>query len=122
MHAGRNAVVVLLAASLASLAAASTLGATTTAPTVLGTVGQRAIALRTLEGQRLTVLNPGRYTILVRDRSARENFHLVGPGINRRTTIRFVGSRSWTVRLAAGTYRYRSDAHPARLRGTVRVR
>jgi hypothetical protein len=118
----RSRALLLVAVGLASLAAATTLGATTTTQMILGTVGQRAISLRTLEGQKVTLLKPGKYRILVRDRSARENFHLSGPGINRRTAIRFVGSSSWAVRLGAGTYRYRSDAHPVRLHGSLRVR
>ena len=62
----------------------------------------------------------GRYRITVNDRSARDNFHLTGPGLNRRTGIAFRGRATWTVTLRRGTYRFRSDA-TARLRGTLRV-
>jgi hypothetical protein len=37
------------------------------------------------------------------------NFHLVGPGVNRRTGAAFTGTVTWTVRLARGTYRFGSD-------------
>jgi hypothetical protein len=62
----------------------------------------------------------GRYAITVRDRSATENFHLTGPGLNRRTGVAFRGQARWTVTLRKGTYRFRSD-RTVRLRGTLRV-
>jgi hypothetical protein len=52
---------------------------------------------------------PGRYRLTVADRSPTRNFHLVGPGVNRRTTAAFVGTATWTFALARGTYRFGSD-------------
>jgi hypothetical protein len=63
---------------------------------------------------------PGRYRLVVRDRSKRHNFHLAGPGVNRRTGIAFTGTTSWTLRLGRGTYRYGSDPEP--LEGRLRIR
>jgi Copper binding proteins, plastocyanin/azurin family len=63
---------------------------------------------------------PGRYRLVVKDSSKRHNFHLAGPGVNRRTGIAFRGTASWTVRLARGTYRYGSDPEP--LESRLRVR
>jgi copper binding plastocyanin/azurin family protein len=65
-------------------------------------------------------LRAGRYRVLVQDRSRRANFHLAGRGLNRRTTMRFKGRTTWTVRLARGTYRFGSDPEP--LEGRLRVR
>lgn len=62
----------------------------------------------------------GKARITVRDLSAKDNFHLTGPGVNKKTGIAFKGSVKWTVTLAAGTYRFRSDAHP-KLHGTLNV-
>jgi Copper binding proteins, plastocyanin/azurin family len=61
----------------------------------------------------------GRYRIVVSDRSARHNFHLRGPGVDRATGRAFKGTARWTVRIAKGTYRYGSDPEPleGRLRG-----
>jgi hypothetical protein len=56
----------------------------------------------------------GRYRVSVSDRSRRDNFHLRGPGVDRRTGTAFRGSKTWTMRLAHGTYLYGSD------RGKVR--
>ncbi|MBD0349038.1 MAG: hypothetical protein ICV59_07790 [Thermoleophilia bacterium] len=88
---------------------------------LVGTVGPgKTIVLRTGSGTRAKALTAGRYRITVRDRTARDNLHLVGPGVNRRTGVRFRGTVRWTITLRAGTYRYRSDA-TKRLRGSFRV-
>jgi hypothetical protein len=66
-------------------------------------------------------LQAGRYVIAVADASTKENFHLSGPGVNVKTTLRFRGAKPIAATLRPGTYRYRSDAHP-RLGKLVRVR
>jgi len=63
-------------------------------------------------------VSAGRYRIAVTDSSLRRNFHLVGAGVNRRTTKAFVGKVTWTVTLAAGTYRFGNDP---KLGGVLRV-
>jgi hypothetical protein len=69
------------------------------------------------------VLSAGRYVIRVRDSSSRENVHLRGAGVDRKTGVAFTGAVSWHVALRAGTYRVWSDAHPAAVRVvTVRER
>jgi plastocyanin len=84
-------------------------------------VTARAIAVRTSSGSRARTVARGRYRIAVRDSSRRENFHLTGPGINRKTTVAGMQKPTWTVTLRAGRYTYRSD-RTRRLRGTFRVR
>jgi hypothetical protein len=59
---------------------------------------------------------PGRYLVTVRDRSKRDNFHLAGPGVNRRTGAAFMGVATWKVSLARGTYLYGSDRARAKRR------
>ncbi len=61
----------------------------------------------------------GRYKIVVADRARTHNFHLRGQGVNKRTGVRFMGSVTWRVRLAHGTYRYGSDS---RVTKKLRVR
>jgi plastocyanin len=51
----------------------------------------------------------GTYRITVRDSSKTKNFHLVGTGVNKKTTKAFVGTVTWTVTFRAGKYRYGSD-------------
>jgi len=62
----------------------------------------------------------GKAQITVRDLSATDNFHLTGPGLNKKTTVKFKGTVTWTVTLKKGTYAFRSDAH-AKLSGKTKV-
>lgn len=79
-----------------------------------------AIRLTNSAGKRTTSVKAGRYRITVQDASRVENFHLSGPGVNRKTGMRFRGSVTWTVNLQAGSYTYRSDASK-KLRGVLVV-
>lgn len=92
-------------------------------PTLTATVGPGAtISLRTSRGARVTRLKAGRYRIVVRDRSRMHNFHLSGSGVNKRTTVRFRGSTTWTVTFRKGrTYRYVCDPHAKRMKGSFRA-
>jgi len=87
-----------------------------------GVVGPgSSIALGTADGSRLSGLSAGKATIVVKDRSKRDNFHLSGPGIARKTGVAFRGTVTWRVTLKAGRYTYRSDPHPV-LHGSFRVK
>jgi hypothetical protein len=62
----------------------------------------------------------GPATITVNDRSRVDNFHLTGPGVNRKTAVAFRGRVTWNVTLRPGTYSYRSDKHKS-VRGSLIV-
>jgi hypothetical protein len=79
------------------------------------------LSLRTSYGDPVTALETGRYTISVRDASKKDGFHLLGRGVNRRTGLAFRGTKSWTVRLHAGRYRFRSDRPRSKLGGAFLV-
>jgi plastocyanin len=60
---------------------------------------------------------------MVRDRSDIHNFHLRGPGVNKRITgVDFEGTKSVTLRLRKGTYRYQCDPHSSDMHGRFKVR
>jgi hypothetical protein len=92
-------------------------------PVLLASVGPGAtIAVANAAGRRLAAVRAGLYDVRVSDRSVRDNFHLVGPGVNRKTGLAARGSATWRVRLAKGrTYAYRSDRAASRLAGTLRA-
>jgi plastocyanin len=96
---------------------------TTRPPTLTATVGPGAtISLRNSRGARVTRLKAGRYRIVVHDRSRMHNFHLSGLGVNKRTTVRFRGSTTWTVTFRKGrTYRFVCDPHASRMKGSFRA-
>lgn len=84
------------------------------------TVGPGAtISLKTRTG---ALIPPGRATITVNDKSAKDNFHLTGPGVDKRTGIAAKATTIWKVSLKAGKkYTYRSDA-TAKLKKTFTPR
>jgi plastocyanin len=83
-------------------------------PKLNGRVGPgRTISLKTSAGALVKTLAAGKYTVVVKDLTKADNFHLSGPGVNRKTAVRSRASASWTVSFATGVYRYRSDAHRA---------
>ena len=95
---------------------------TVTAPPPAKTPLQK-LSARVGPSQRVTFVRSaraGKTQITVRDLSAADNFHLTGPGVNKRTGVAFKGTAKWTVTLKRGTYTFRSDAH-AKLRGKTKV-
>jgi NitT/TauT family transport system substrate-binding protein len=84
-----------------------------------GDVGRSTISMK-LDGKPLKTLLAGDYTFVVSDRSAIQNFHLKGPGLNKKTGTKQVGRLSFTTKLAKGRYTYSSDAKPS-LRGSFTV-
>ena len=89
-------------------------------PQLNAKVSARSISLTDSNGQRVRVLQPNSYRIVVKDSSKAQNFHLVGTGVNLRTRVAATGTRAWTVYLHPGTYVYKSD-RSAKLRGTFKV-
>jgi plastocyanin len=80
-------------------------------PKLSGRVGPgRTIAL-TRGKTPVGTLKAGKYRVTVRDLTRADNFHLLGPGVNKKTAVRGRGTVTWTVTFRAGQYRYRSDAH-----------
>jgi hypothetical protein len=81
---------------------------------------KRTITLKTASGVVVKTLKAGAYKIAVRDATKADNFHLVGPGVNKKTGVKFRGAVTWTLKLKAGKHTFRSDAHK-KLRRAFRV-
>jgi hypothetical protein len=88
---------------------------------LVATVGPSSTITITRNGARVRTLTAGAYVIVVRDRSRRHNFHLTGPGVNRKTAVGRTGTVTWSLTLAAGSFRYVSDPQAKRLRGSFVV-
>jgi plastocyanin len=63
----------------------------------------------------------GTYTIVVNDKSNIHNFRLTGPGVNKLTSVPWVGTKTWSVKLKKGTYRFVCDPHATIMKGVLRV-
>jgi hypothetical protein len=86
-----------------------------------GKVAAKTISLKTTSGTKVRSAVEGKFRFVVTDAAKTQNFHLIGPGLNRRTGIKARTRATWTVTLNPGRYTYRSDKN-RRLRGTFTVR
>lgn len=93
------------------------------AKTLRGSVGPGFTISLKSGGKKVKSVTSGSYRFTIRDRADIHNFHLRGPGVNRWiTTVDFEGTKSVTLRLRKGTYRYQCDPHSADMKGSFKVR
>jgi plastocyanin len=105
-----------LATLTAVLAVPGLAPAATRSNTLIGTDGPGF----TITMSKKTV-KAGTYTIVINDRSNIHNFRLTGPGVNKLTSVPWVGKKTWTVKLKKGIYRFVCDPHPTSMKGVLRV-
>lgn len=112
----------LLIPAAALLLGAPAAAAKHATPKLTGEVGPGYTIELGLAGKHVKTLRAGTYTVKVEDKSSSHNFHLTGPGLNKSTTVGFVGETTWTVKLRKGTYRFQCDPHAAfGMKGSFRV-
>ena len=111
----------ILAAGLVALVAAA--GSSAATPTLVGKVGPDTSFKITLTkgGKSFKTLTPGKYVIVVHDTASTHDFHLKGPGVDKKTSVGAKGTKTWTVTLKKGTYRYLCDPHAAIMKGSFKV-
>jgi plastocyanin len=111
----------ILAAGLVALVAAA--GSSAATPKLAGHVGPNTsfkISL-TKGGKKVSKLKPGAYVIVITDTASNHDFHLKGPGIDKKTSVKGKGTTTWKVRLRKGKYTYLCDPHAQIMRGTFTV-
>jgi plastocyanin len=73
-------------------------------------------------GKDLKTIKAGTYRIKVEDKATIHNFHLSGPGLNKKTGVSFKGETTWTIKLKPGRYTYQCDPHAlSGMKGRFRV-
>jgi len=106
-------------------AAPTDTGTTTTPPvgsTLKGSVGPGfVISLTTEDGEDVTTLAPGSYTIDVEDLATSHNFHLTGPGVDVETEVGEEGMQTFQVVLEPGSYSFVCDPHSSSMNGGFEV-
>lgn len=112
----RLALVTLLGAALVMVASAS--AATTT---LTGSDGPGFTISLKKAGKKVTSLKAGKYKIVIKDLSNIHNFHLKGPGVDKKTGVGAQGTFTWTVTLKKGTYKFICDPHAAIMKGSFKV-
>ena len=116
--------------ALVSLAAAATVAASSifiaTAGATAGKLEGKTGPGYKIEVERndkdLKTIKAGTYKIKVEDESTIHNFHLIGPGLNKKTAISFKGDVTWTIKLKPGRYTYQCDPHASiGMKGSFKV-
>jgi plastocyanin len=109
---------VAIAAVAALLAVPAALAGT---PTLNGTDGPGFTITLTQGGKKVSKLKAGTYVFKIADKSNIHNFHLTGPGVNKKTGVGFKGSTTWKLTLKKGTYKYVCDPHASFMHGSFTV-
>jgi plastocyanin len=110
------AVALLTAATLAGS------GSAVPPPKLVGTVGPGFTITLMAAGKKVTTLKAGTYVMTVVDKSNIHDFHLMGPGVNKKTSVAgTVSAQQWPLTLKKGTYRYQCDPHAAAMKGSFTV-
>ena len=105
-----------------ALIAALAVPAVAAARPFYGTVAAPStITLKRANGTTVKHASPGTRKFVISDQSSAHNFHLLGPGVSKKTGIDAVVSRTWKVTLSVGTYKFRCDAHRTTMRGSFTV-
>jgi len=112
----RLAIVSLLGAALVIVASASA-----AVPTLKGTDGPGFTITLKKGTTKVTKLKAGKYKIVIRDLSNLHDFHLTGPGVNKKTGVTAKGTFTWTVTLKKGSYKFICDPHAAIMKGSFKV-
>ena len=97
--------IALVAAVVTALAAA--LPAMAATPVYTGTVGP-GFTIKMLKQPAMA----GPIKLVIQDKSNAHNFHLTGPGVNVKTSVPVVGTKTFNVTLKKGVYKFVCDPHP----------
>ena len=110
---------VALTAIVAALAISTTASGAT--PTLVGVDGPGFTITLTKGGKKVTKLTHGTYVFKISDKSSIHNFHLTGPGVNKKTSVGGTGSSTWKLTLKKGTYKFVCDPHATIMKGSFTV-
>ena len=109
----------VLAVAAAAVLALPVLAA---APKLTGTVGPGFTITLKSGGKKVTTLKTGKYALVVADKSSIHNFHLIGPGVNVKTSVARTGTKSFAIKLAKGKYRFFCDPHATTMNGSFTIK
>jgi plastocyanin len=116
----RFTAVVALVAALAGVIATSSWAAP---PKLVGTVGPGFTITLTKGGKKVTKLPAGKYTFVIADKSSAHSYGLDGPqGFAKDfTTVPFQGTKTSTLTLKKGKYKFYCKAHESTMFGNFTV-
>lgn len=96
----------IVLAAVLTTALAAALPAIAATPTYKGTVGPGfTISMASKPTKAGTV------KLVITDKTDAHNFHLTGPGVNVKTSVKAIETKAFTVTLKKGTYKFVCDPH-----------
>ena len=66
-------------------------------------------------------LKAGTYTFKISDKSNIHNFHLKGPGVDKKNSVGGTGTTTWKLKLKKGKYTFVCDPHFTSMKGSFTV-
>ncbi len=121
----RAALAAITAIVVALAIVGTALSRTDNTPTLIGTAGPAFhITLKMKSGTLVKTLKSGTYKFVIHDRASIHAFSLDGPHryAHDFTTIPFVGTKTATIKLKAGKYKYYCPNHESTMFGHFTVK
>lgn len=107
----------VIAASIAAAGLAVALPAIAATPVFKGSVGPGFVISMAKKPTKA-----GKITLTVADKSNIHNFHLVGPGVNVKTSVPATGTKTFAITLKKGTYKFYCDPHKSVMHGSFTIK
>jgi plastocyanin len=112
-------------ATAALVAAGAAFSGSSATPTLRGVVGPGFSISLKKAGKRVTTLRAGSYTFVITDKASIHNFTLEqergGKFERHLTSTAFKGTKSMTIRLKRGRWKYYCSVHESQMFGFFRV-
>jgi plastocyanin len=110
--------------AIALALSASAFSGGTSSPKLVGTVGPAFKITLTKGGSKVKTLPAGSYTFVIHDKASIHAFSLDGPHgfAHDFTKIPFVGTKTATIKLKAGKYKYYCPNHESTMFGHFTVK
>jgi hypothetical protein len=112
---------VAIAAAVALLGVLAVPLALAGTPTLVGTDGPGFTITLTKGGKKVSKLKAGTYVFKIADKSTIHNFHLKGPGIDKKTSVGSKANVTWKLKLKKGKYTFVCDPHKSFMKGSFTV-
>jgi plastocyanin len=112
---------VATAATIALLGVLAIPAALAATPTLVGTDGPGFTITLTKGGKKVAKLKAGTYLFKIADKSSIHNFHLKGPGIDKKTSVGAKTNVTWKLKLKRGKYTFVCDPHKSFMKGSFTV-
>ncbi|HZO35025.1 MAG TPA: plastocyanin/azurin family copper-binding protein [Gaiellaceae bacterium] len=120
----RHLIALAGALAVAAVATAATAGRPAATPTLVGTVGPGYTITLKSSGKAVKTLKAGTYKLTIHDKANIHSFSVDGPnGYSKTfTAVPFVGTKTFTVKLQAGGYKYFCPPHASIMFGHFTVK